>query len=343
MILDMDTIDTSITQISTNTTVILAVPFEDQTSISNSGSNISQIIPEEVDLLQNLPGDVQEFFEEMQRASNSDITEYVEESREDEVESLPISEEQRTTTILRENPQHITSEETSSRFSSAVWYEKVKSLRVLLAGVGGIGSYVGFLIARLNPEMLVLMDGDSVEAGNLSGQLYGRANLGRTKVNALASFIREYTDNNSINAIVGKFNQLSSGAPIMICGFDNMEARKIFFRTWKSQLIVEEASPREFLFIDGRLSAEEFQIFCIRGDDVKNQQLYESEYLFADEEAEPTICSYKQTSFAACMIASFIVNLFVNFTTNLCEPLIDRELPFLTTYQADTMYLNIQR
>jgi hypothetical protein len=129
----------------------------------------------------------------------------------------------------------------------------------------------------------------------------------------------------------------------MICGFDNMEARRIFFRTWKRQLIVEEASPREFLFIDGRLSAEEFQIFCIRGDDVKNQQLYESEYLFADEEAEPTICSYKQTSFAACMIASFIVNLFVNFTTNLCEPLIDRELPFLTTYQADTMYLNIQR
>ena len=37
-------------------------------------------------------------------------------------------------------------------------------------------------------------------------------------------------------------------------------------------------------------------------------------------------------------VASYMVNLFVNFCANQCEPLIDRDLPFYTTYSAETMY-----
>lgn len=61
-------------------------------------------------------------------------------------------------------------------------------------------------------------------------------------------------------------------------------------------------------------------------------------YLFSDFEADPTVCSYKQTTFMANMIGSVIVNLFVNFIANKCNPLIDRDLPFYTEYNAETMY-----
>ena len=69
---------------------------------------------------------------------------------------------------------------------------------------------------------------------------------------------------------------------------------------------------------------------------------YEEKWLFSDEEAEETVCSYKQTSHCACMIASMMVNLFTNFIANLCEPLVERDVPFLTYYDAPTMYLKTE-
>ena len=61
-----------------------------------------------------------------------------------------------------------------------------------------------------------------------------------------------------------------------------------------------------------------------------------------DEEAEEAPCSYKQTSFCASMIGSLITNLYVNFCANRCNPLIERSLPFITEYNAETMFLKVE-
>ena len=125
----------------------------------------------------------------------------------------------------------------------------------------------------------------------------------------------------------------------MICGFDNMSARKTFFYKWFDHIKGKsEAERANCLYIDGRLAAEEFQVLCIKGDDEFNIRRYEKEFLFSDREADETVCSYKQTTFMANMIASVMVNLFVNFVANQCKPLIERDLPFYTTYSAETMY-----
>ena len=91
------------------------------------------------------------------------------------------------------------------------------------------------------------------------------------------------------------------------------------------------------LYIDGRLAAEEFQIFCIKGDDDKAQKIYEEEWLFDDSQAEATICSYKQTTFCANMIASYMINCFVNFLSNQNERIIDRSVPFMIYFDAKQM------
>ena len=234
-------------------------------------------------------------------------------------------------------------DEATSRFSSAIWYENIQKKTVILAGVGGIGSYVGFLLARMKPASMFIYDDDIVEAVNMSGQLYGQSDLGRPKVSALAEMIRNYAGYSSVFAISERFTDESEASDIMICGFDNMAARKLFFNKWLSHVQSKpEEERKNCLFIDGRLAAEEFQVLCIKGDDEYNINRYSNEYLFSDAEADETICSYKQTTFCANMIASYMVNLFVNFCANQCEPLIERDLPFLTTYNAETMYLKTE-
>ena len=86
-----------------------------------------------------------------------------------------------------------------------------------------------------------------------------------------------------------------------------MEARKILYNKWKALAKSFSAAQQgEFLFIDGRMNAEEFQIFSITGDDDYNMKRYEEEFLFSDAEVAPAVCSYKQTTYCASMIASFI-------------------------------------
>lgn len=234
-------------------------------------------------------------------------------------------------------------DEATSRFSSAIWYENIQNKTITLAGVGGIGSYVGFLLARMKPLSMFIYDADVVEAVNMSGQLYGQSDIGISKVSALATMVRNYANYSSMFALQERFTRESEASDIMICGFDNMEARRIFFEKWVEHVMLRPKEEREnCLFIDGRLAAEEFQILCIKGNDGYNINRYRDNFLFSDAEADETVCSYKQTTFCANMIASCMVNLFVNFCANQCNPIIDRDLPFLTTYNAETMYFKTE-
>lgn len=298
---------------------------------------IEQISVNEEDIIQETLEDIQEESEELEEEllSVDDLTPEQQGNLERVVEaSVNIPEELRP--VLIEN--------VTSRFSGAVWYEKIQSLSVMLAGIGGIGSYVAFLLSRLKIDSIVMYDDDIVEEVNMSGQLFAGTHIGVNKGTAMAYMMSDYSNYYRAHCIQHQYTRNSPSQPIMICGFDNMEARKIYFTNWKKGVDeVPEEERKNFLFIDGRLAAEEFQVFCIRGDDSYNIAKYATEFLFSDEEAPPTVCSYKQTTFMANMIGSVIVNLFVNFTANLCDPLIERDMPFLTEYNAETMYFNTIR
>lgn len=243
------------------------------------------------------------------------------------------------------NSQTIAVDETTSRFSGAIWYEEIQKQTVTLAGVGGIGSYVGFLLGRLKPQRLIIYDPDRVETVNMSGQLYGQTDVGNYKSLALANMVRNYANYNNIVALNDRFEANSEATDIMICGFDNMTARRTFYEKWKQKVLSYPAGSdnrKKCLFIDGRLAAEEFQVLSIQGDDERAMVEYEDKWLFSDAEAEETICSYKQTTFMANMIASVMVNVFVNFVANQCGPIIDRDVPFFISYDASTMFTKVE-
>lgn len=270
----------------------------------------------------------------------------------DEVNSIGLSEEEEALlnevlvqahestddNILPSNSNTLLIDESSSRFSSAIWFEEICKQTITLAGLGGIGSYVAYLLGRLKINRLVVYDDDFVDNTNLSGQLYEVNQVGEYKSTCTASILRRFAEFHRVISNSSKFTISSPTTDIMIGGFDNMRARKVFYSKWKNHVMHKSPSDRaNCLFIDGRLAAEEFQVFCIRGTDTYLMKKYEENWLFNDSEAEETVCSYKQTSFCANMIASIMVNLFVNFVANKCNPLIERELPFYTSYDAERM------
>lgn len=239
---------------------------------------------------------------------------------------------------IPKNSETLLISEETSRFNSAIWFDKTRKQDVTIAGLGGIGSYVVFMLSRLDVNTMTLYDPDKVERVNLSGQLYNSNQIGDYKVDAAANMIANYSNYYSFVAKHKKLDENSMISKVTICGFDNMKARKDAFRNWTNFVArLPEEERGECLFIDGRLAAEELQVFCIKGDDTDGERRYEP-YLFSDSQAAPTVCSYKQTTFMANMIGSIIVNLFINFVANQCNPLIDRDLPFYTEYNAETMY-----
>lgn len=261
-----------------------------------------------------------------------------------ESQSEPTEEERpKLEPILPENSKTILINEYTSRFTDAIWYNTIRELHVILAGLGGIGSYIGFLLSRLQVGSLRLYDPDTVESVNISGQMYPTTSIGETKISALVNLMRDFSGFYNYRSHSHRYIEDSSAGPIMICGFDNMEARKVFFYNWL-KYVKGSSRPEKCLFIDGRLAAEEFQILSIQGNDERAIKEYEEKWLFSDSEAEATICSYKQTTFMANMIASMMVNIFVNFAANMSNPapIIPRDIPFFISYSADTMFTKIE-
>ena len=239
------------------------------------------------------------------------------------------------------NMENALTENNTARFSSAIWYENIRKKVIILAGVGGIGSWVALLLGKLQPASIFMYDNDSVESVNMAGQLYSTQDVGSSKVDALANTIRKYAAYEGAFAVRQLYEADCEPADIMICGFDNMVARKTFYRRWLNHVREKTTEQQKHcLFIDGRLAAEELQVFCLTGDNNFGMYQYETNYLFTDSQAESTICSYKQTAFMANMIAGVIVNLLVNFAANECNPPMPRSLPFKTLYNATMMFFS---
>nr|DAI58512.1 MAG TPA: ThiF family [Crassvirales sp.] len=263
-----------------------------------------------------------------------------------EINAAIDSIEQEENTQLQENQLQENSEEllvklNTVRFNDAEWFEEMQRSYVTIAGCGGIGSWTALLISRLTPYRIQLFDNDIVEEVNLAGQLFSTDNIGDFKIyscidvlNKFSNFFRVYGSNYRLT-----LNTTASADTLknIICGFDNMASRKDVFEAW---YFLNKGDAKS-IFIDGRLNAEDFQIFCITGENAAAASKYKEQYLFNDAEVEEAPCSYKQTSFCASMIASLITNLFVNHIANMVSGDF-RCLPFKISYDATTMLLKTE-
>lgn len=113
----------------------------------------------------------------------------------------------------------------------------------------------------------------------------------------------------------------------IILGPDSMIPRKDVFKLIKSYYnynVAEarEDSPAPFVVIDGRLTAEQYQIYTYNSFDKTSLDYYENT-LFNDSDIPPLPCNFKQTSHVAASIATTITEIITNILANiqmyLCE------------------------
>lgn len=236
------------------------------------------------------------------------------------------------------------SDTSTSRFSGADWFRVVRNVNATVAGIGGIGSWLAFMLARTNLGSLCLIDPDKVDRTNMAGQFYHSGHIGQYKVVAMAELIKQFAGYYHISTYTEMLTEYTDINKVVFCGFDNMEARKNAYLCWKN--IVDNGGSttrKRSLFVDGRLSAEVLQVFAIPGDVPAYMEMYEKDWLFSDEEAESVICSYKQTSYCANMIASIMTNVFVNWCANQASPapIVERTIPFMYEYEGEQMFSKV--
>ena len=239
-------------------------------------------------------------------------------------------------------------EEHSSRFKDAPWFPKEET-NVVVGGAGGIGSWLTLLLSRAG-FYPVVYDYDRLEGHNLAGQLYTKesAEEGVLKVSALQDLCKSFADTD-ITVMAEKYTKESMSHSYVFSAFDNMQARKDMFEAWKGHVRewedfkkiadathVPNIPNNEPIFIDGRLTAEQMQIFCVTSDKIEEYE----KHLFDDSEVEEAPCTMKQTSHSAAMIASHMTGFFTNHMTNNAEKDKVRNVPFLWEYFIPINYIN---
>ena len=221
---------------------------------------------------------------------------------------------------------------TSGRFKDAPWFPQGDTY-VVIGGAGGIGTWLSLLLARAG-FLPVIYDFDIVEEHNIGGQLFSKKHVGKTKIKAISEVISEF----ALVEITGMEEKVDEETPnhnFMFSAFDNMQARKDMFKVWKAGLSDPEYS-RTAIFIDGRLTMEQLQIFCVTADNVEEYE----KHLFDDSEVEDAPCTLKQTSHSAAMIGSHMTAFFTNHITNIVEKDKVREVPFKWEYFIPINYIN---
>lgn len=69
---------------------------------------------------------------------------------------------------------------------------RLKDSKVLIIGIGGVGSYAAEAVARAGVGSITLMDGDSVQSSNLNRQLVAlTSTIGRNKAEVMAERIHD--------------------------------------------------------------------------------------------------------------------------------------------------------
>lgn len=214
-----------------------------------------------------------------------------------------------------------------ARFKDAPWYMEIQKGsigEIIVGGAGGIGSWVTFLLARMG-LLPIVFDPDTIEHHNMGGQFFKSKQIGANKTEALLSNVFDYTGVH-INSEPNYYDEDSWVAAVSFSCFDNMKARRDMFELW-----VMSENPNG-IFIDGRLLMEQMNIFCIRAGDQQAIAEYRREHLFDDDQVEDEVCTLKQTTHTAMMIASHMIGFFTNHMANLHENSLDRSVPFEWSY-----------
>lgn len=218
------------------------------------------------------------------------------------------------------------------RFKDAPWFQVGVRPTVLIGGAGGIGSWLTLSLNRAGFETYVF-DYDMLEQINMAGQAFPHNQIGKSKVEALAQVVRDFCQEEII-PFKERLTDKSMTNDIVFSAFDNMKARRDMFNSW---IATHRGNPLA-IFIDGRLTAEQITVFCVRGNDEDAIFEYATDHLFSDFTVEEAPCTLKQTTHNAMGIAWKMTEYFVNWYAGVVGRDPSRKVQFYHLHYAPLDY-----
>lgn len=225
------------------------------------------------------------------------------------------------------------------RFSDAPWFQRLKSTPILQIGAGGIGSWVAFCLSRIGCDYSIY-DMDIVEAHNLGGQLYSLDHIGQNKALAIKNVAARFSGEENVVTTAGMYTESEMSNEVVIAAFDNMKGRRIAFENWVALMKEDEANKKNYLFIDGRLLAEKYQVYAVTCDEARIASYRRT--LFDDAEVANVMCTLKSTTHCSMGIAHDMIAVLTNFMTNRAYGKDIREVPFFIEKSIDLFTYNIE-
>ena len=115
-------------------------------------------------------------------------------------------------------------------------HKKLKQGRVAIAGLGGLGSNIAVMLARIGVGRLLLVDFDIVEPSNLNRQSYYIRHLGMPKTEALQSQLQEINpfiqvEIRTVEVAADNVAPLFSDYEVLCEAFDKPEAKAMIVNT----------------------------------------------------------------------------------------------------------------
>jgi sulfur carrier protein ThiS adenylyltransferase len=115
-------------------------------------------------------------------------------------------------------------------------HKRLKQSKVAIAGLGGLGSNIAVMLARIGVGQLLLVDFDIVEPSNLNRQSYYISHLGLPKTIALKKQLEEINpfikiETETVKITEENVKQLFNGYDIICEAFDKPDQKSILINT----------------------------------------------------------------------------------------------------------------
>lgn len=188
--------------------------------------------------------------------------------------------------------------------------DRAELTSVTIGGVGAIGSFVTMTLSKMGIKNLVAFDKDTLEPQNFANQVYPVDGLGKKKVVALEQVVKQYSGGAlaTIPQWVTKKGMIgvrdrttNTNTRIFVCATDSMASRKEIWDIFKAVSFGR-------YYIDARMGAQVFRVFCVDTWDLNQVQRYGAT-LTTDEQAEQERCGQKSIIYTVLGVAAEVCNL----------------------------------
>lgn len=176
-------------------------------------------------------------------------------------------------------------------------------------GVGGIGSFASFAVAKLGIPKITLIDPDHVEPHNLPSQMFDTTQAFELKVEAAE---RNIMSVNPACEVIACDEYLGYYAPseysgIVVSGLDSMAARAELWERVKLNV-------RCPLYVDARMDGQLIVLYALRPWDLDDIKYYE-QTLLTDDEVPTGLCTERaiiDVGFTVAAQITRIIRLHLN-------------------------------